>query len=156
MQVEPAGARPAYTGRELPAKNAAMPPAAGKQLVIVRVAKPADEADFFARLFGSAAMVAGETARMVDTGRFVLRIEHAPTPAEQTRNLNIDVSVDNVNKFAEDVWNRGIKYASRPQNHTDGFRRVGFVSPGDIRVFGVGPQKMDSTGALPSWRDRPQ
>jgi len=126
----------------------------GKQYLVVRVAKPADEADFFSRVFDAPALVAGERAHMVDTGRFVLRIEPAGTQAEQTRNVHIDVSVDNVNRFAEEVWNRGVKYASRPQNHSDGFRRVGFVSPGDIRVFGVGPQKMDSTGALPSYRDR--
>lgn len=124
-----------------------------KQFVVVRVAKPVEEADFFSRLFAAPAMVAGGTSRMVDTGRIIVRIEAAATTAEQTRGVYFEVNVDNVNRFAEEVWNRGIKYASRPQNHEDGFRRVGFVSPGDIRVFGVGPQKLDSTGALPSFRD---
>lgn len=132
-------------------------PGPSRQFVVIRVAKPAEEADFFSRLFHAPALVAGETSRMIDTGRFTVRIELAATPAEATRGVSFEISVDSVNKFAEDIWNRGIKYASRPQNHADGFRRVGFVSPGDIRIYGVGPQKLDSTGALPSIRDlRPQ
>lgn len=124
-----------------------------KQFIVIRCAKPVEEADFFARLFDAPAMVVNERTRQVDTGRFVLRIEHAQDARETTRGVHFEVSVPNVNRFAEDVWNRGIKYASRPQNFQDGFRRVGFVSPGDIRVFGVGPLKMDSTGAFPSFRE---
>lgn len=126
---------------------------AAKQFVVIRVSKPAEEADFFSRVFDAPAMVAGDTTRLIDTGRFVVRIEAAATPADATRGMHIEVSVDNVNRFAEEVWNRGIKYASRPQNDRDGLRRVGFVSPGDIRVIGVGPLKLDSTGAFPAFRE---
>ncbi|MBX3475536.1 MAG: hypothetical protein KF754_14250 [Planctomycetes bacterium] len=124
-----------------------------RQYVVIRVGKPAEEADFFSRVFNAPAMVAGETTRQVDTGKFVLRIEAAASPAEATRGMHFEISVDNVNRFAEEVWNRGVKYASRPQNHSDGMRRVGFVSPGDIRIAGVGPLKLDSTGAFPTFRD---
>ncbi|MBE7492520.1 MAG: hypothetical protein HS108_12265 [Planctomycetes bacterium] len=124
-----------------------------KHFVVIRVARPADEADFFSRVFNAPAMVAGETTRLVDTGRFVVRIELAATPAEATRGMHFEISVDNVNRFAEEVWNRGVKYASRPLNDRDGMRRVGFVSPGDIRIVGVGPLKLDSTGAFPAFKD---
>jgi hypothetical protein len=70
--------------------------------------------------------------------------------------MHIEVAVDNVNRFTEEVWNRGVKYAARPQNSEDGFRRVAFVSPGDIRLEGVGPLKLDSTGAFPAFKDRPK
>lgn len=124
-----------------------------KHYVVIKVMRPADEADFFSRIFDTPALVSGESARLVDTGKFVLRIEPAAGAAEVTRGMHLEVSIDNVNRFAEDVWNRGIKYASRPQNHADGLRRVGFVSPADIRIIGVGPLKLDSTGAFPSFRE---
>jgi len=128
----------------------------GKQYVVIRVPKPVEEADFFARIYDAAAMVVDETTRQLDTGKFVLRITRAEGEKERTRGMHLEVSVDNVNKFTEEVWNRGVKYASRPQNGSDGFRRVGFVSPGDIRVDGVGPLKLDSTGAFPAFRDKNQ
>ncbi len=123
-----------------------------KQYVVVRVAKPADEADFFSRIYDSPAKVVDDNIRQVDTGAFVLRILREEDENRRTRGVHIEVSVDNVNGFAEEVWNRGIKYASRPQNFDDGFRRVGFVSPGEIRLVGIGPLKLDSTGAFPSFR----
>ena len=126
----------------------------GKQYVVVRVPAPVDDADFFSRIFDAAAMVVDDKTRQLDTGAFVLRITKAEGEKDRTRGMHLEVSVDNVNKFTEEVWNRGVKYASRPQNHQDGFRRVGFVSPGDIRVDGVGPLKLDSTGAFPAFRDK--
>lgn len=123
-----------------------------KQFVVIRVEKIAEEADFFSRIYHAAAIVVSDKVRMVDTGRFVLRIEKAETPAEATRGVSFEIHANNVNRFTEEVWNRGIKYASRPQNSNDGLRRVGFVSPGDIRITGVGPLKLDSTGAFPAFR----
>lgn len=129
----------------------------GKQFVIIRVPNVAEEADFFSRLYNAAAMVVSDTIRQVDTGKFVVRIEKAPGDRERTRGVSFEISVANVNRFAEEVWNRGIKYASRPQNNEDGMRRVGFVSPSEIRVNGVGPLKLDSTGAFPAFgRDKPK
>ncbi|MBX3461480.1 MAG: hypothetical protein KF696_16155 [Planctomycetes bacterium] len=129
----------------------------GKQFVIIRVPNVAEEADFFSRLYNAAAMVVSDTIRQVDTGKFVVRIEKAPGDRERTRGVSFEISVANVNRFAEEVWNRGIKYASRPQNNEDGMRRVGFVSPNEIRVNGVGPLKLDSTGAFPAFgRDKPK
>lgn len=125
-----------------------------KQYVVIRVANPVDEADFFARIFDSAPLVVNETTRQLDTGAFVLRITAAEDESERTTGMHFEVNVPNVNKFAEDVWNRGIKYASRPQNFEDGFRRVGFVSPGNVRLDGIGPLKMDSTGAFPAFRPK--
>jgi hypothetical protein len=126
----------------------------GKQYVVIRVPKPLDDADFFSRIYDAAAMVVDEKTRQIDTGKFVLRIGHAEGEKDRTRGMHLEISVDNVNKFTEQVWNRGVKYASRPQNGPDGFRRVGFVSPGEIRVDGVGPLKMDSTGAFPAFREK--
>jgi hypothetical protein len=123
-----------------------------KQFVVIHVEKVAEEADFISRIFNAAAIVVSDKVRMVDTGRFTLRIEKANSPAEVTRNVQLEVHANNVNRFAEEVWNRGVKYASRPQNHADGLRRVAFVSPGDIRITGVGPLKLDSTGAFPAFR----
>jgi hypothetical protein len=124
----------------------------GKQFVVVNVLKPADDADFFSRIYDAAAMVVNDKVRQVDTGQFVVRLVHAETERDVSANVHFEVSVDNVNQFAEDVWNRGVKYASRPQNYPDGLRRVSFVSPGNITVTGVGPLKLDSTGAFPSFR----
>jgi hypothetical protein len=125
-----------------------------KQYVVIRVANPVDEADFFARIFDSAPLVVNDYTRQLDTGAFVLRITKAESEEDLTANMHFEVSVPNVNKFAEDVWNRGIKYASRPQNFEDGFRKVGFVSPGNVRLDGIGPLKMDSTGAFPAFRPK--
>jgi hypothetical protein len=119
----------------------------GQQFVIIRVPNVVDEADFFGRVFNAGATTAGE-ARHVNTGSFIMRIERCESDKDRSRNIGFEISVDNVNKFAEEVWNRGVKYASRPQNHADGLRRVAFVSPGDIKVSGVGPLKLDSTGAF--------
>jgi hypothetical protein len=124
----------------------------GQQYVIIRVPNVADEADFFSRVYDAAASTVSDDVRQVNTGTFVLRIEKAENDRDCTRPIAFEISVNNVNKFAEEVWNRGIKYASRPQNHPDGFRRVAFVSPGEIKVSGVGPLKMDSTGAFPPYR----
>lgn len=129
-----------------------MPDDPSNHYVVVRVANPADEADFFSRIFDKPAKDVDDRTRQVDTGAFVLRIMREDDPAVRTRGVHFEVSVDNVNRFAEDVWNRGIKYASRPQNYEDGLRRVGFVSPADIRLDGIGPLKLDSTGAFPSFR----
>jgi len=129
-----------------------MPGLQGKQFVVVRVLKLADDADFFARIYDSTAMVINDKVRQVETGRFVLRLELAETERDVSTGINFEVSVDNVNRFAEEAWNRGVKYSSRPQNYPDGLRRVGFVSPGNITVTGVGPLKLDSTGAFPSFR----
>ncbi len=123
-----------------------------KQFVVIHVEKVAEEADFISRIFNAAAIVVNDKVRMVDTGRFTFRIEKANSPAEVTRGVQIEVHANNVNRFAEEVWHRGVKYASRPQNHADGLRRVAFVSPGDIRITGVGPLKLDSTGAFPAFR----
>lgn len=125
----------------------------GKQYVVIHVPNPVEDADFFARIYDSAAMVVDETTRQIDTGKFVLRIYACEGEKDRTRNMHLEISVDNVNKFTEQVWNRGVKYASRPQNGADGLRRVGFVSPGDVRVDGVGPLKLDSTGSFPSFRE---
>ena len=124
----------------------------GKQFVVVQSQSPHDEADFFGRVFDAPAIVIDDGGRQVDTGAYVIRIMPAMSEKEITRGLRLDVNVDSVNQFAEDVWNRGIKYSSRPQNNADGLRRVGFVSPGEIRVIGVGPPKIDSTGAFPAFR----
>jgi hypothetical protein len=126
----------------------------GKQYVVIRVPGPVDEADFFARIYDAAAMVVNDTTRQIDTGSFVLRITLCEGEKDRTRNMHFEINVNNVNKFTEQVWNRGVKYASRPQNGDDGFRRVGFVSPADIRVDGVGPMKLDSTGAFPAFREK--
>ena len=126
----------------------------GKQYIVVRVPNPIEDADFFGRIFDAAAMVVDETTRQIDTGKFVLRLAKASSDKDRTRGMHIEVGVDNVNIFTEQVWNRGVKYASRPQNGADGMRRVGFVSPGDIRLDGVGPLKLDSTGAFPAFRDK--
>jgi hypothetical protein len=123
-----------------------------KQFVLIQVTQPAAEAEFFARVYNSVAARAGQTEHQVDTGRFMLRFRHADSEAELSRNLEFEVSVDNVNQFAEQVWNRGVKYASRPQNYPDGLRRVRFVSPAEFTITGIGPLKMDSTGAFPSMR----
>ena len=126
----------------------------GKQYVVIRVPNPVEDADFFSRIYDAATMVVDDQTRQIDTGKFVLRIGHAEGEKDRTRGMHLEISVDNVNRFTEEVWNRGVKYASRPQNGQDGMRRVGFVSPGDIRVDGVGPLKMDSTGAFPAFRDK--
>ena len=126
----------------------------GKQYVVIRVPNPVEDADFFARIYDAAAMVVNDTTRQLDTGKFVLRITLCDGEADRTNGMHFEINVDNVNKFTEEVWNRGLKYASRPQNGEDGFRRVGFVSPGNIRVDGVGPMKLDSTGAFPAFRDK--
>jgi hypothetical protein len=126
----------------------------GKQYIVIRVPKPVDEADFFARVFDAAAMVVDEETRQLDTGKFVLRICKSKSEKDRTRNVHIEVAVDNVNRFTEEVWNRGIKYAARPQNAADGFRRVAFVSPADIKLEGIGPLKLDSTGAFPAFKDK--
>ena len=128
----------------------------GKQYIVIRVPKPVDEADFFARVFDAAAMVVDDETRQLDTGKFVLRICKSNSEKDRTRNVHLEVAVDNVNRFTEDVWNRGIKYAARPQNGDDGFRRVAFVSPADIKLEGIGPLKLDSTGAFPAFKDRPK
>ncbi|MBK8207084.1 MAG: hypothetical protein IPK87_09880 [Planctomycetes bacterium] len=124
----------------------------GKQFVVIRVPNVVEEADFFSRIYNAAALVVNESIRQVDTGKFVVRIEKAEGEKDRSRHVSFEVSVSNVNRFAEEVWNRGIKYASRPQNSADGLRRVGFVSPNEIRISGVGPLKMDSTGAFPAFR----
>jgi len=126
----------------------------GKQYVVIRVPKPVEEADFFARIFDAAAMVVDEQTRQLDTGKLVLRITKCKSEKDRTHNMHFEVAVDNVNRFTEEVWNRGVKYAARPQNGQDGFRRVAFVSPADIRLEGVGPLKLDSTGAFPAFKDR--
>ena len=126
----------------------------GKQYIVIRVGNVVDEADFFSRVFDGPAMVTSDTIRQVDTGAFVLRIEYEEDEAKRSHGVHFEITVDNVNKFTEEVWNRGLKYASRPQNYDDGLRRVGFVSPGNVRVFGAGPLKMDSTGVLPVFRPR--
>lgn len=123
----------------------------GRQFVVIRVPNVVDEADFFARVYNTAPKEINERVRQVNTGSFIVRIEQADNK-DLTRGLALELIVDNVNRFTEEVWNRGIKYAKRPQNHKDGFRRVTFVSPGDVRVNGVGPLKMDSTGAFKSFR----
>jgi hypothetical protein len=124
----------------------------GKQFVVIHVRSPHDEADFFGRLFDAPGIVIDDGGRQVDTGSYVIRIMPAMNEKEITEGLRLEVNVNSVNQFAEDVWNRGIKYSSRPQNNSDGLRRVGFVSPGEIRVIGVGPPKIDSTGAFPVFR----
>jgi hypothetical protein len=129
-----------------------MPGIDAKQFVLIRVTQPAAEAEFFARVYNSVATASGEAEHRVDTGRFMLRFRHADSKAELSCNLEFEVSVDNVNQFAEQVWNRGVKYASRPQNYPDGLRRVRFVSPAELTITGVGPLKLDSTGAFPSLR----
>ncbi len=139
----------------LPASIAKKRPMAGldgQQYVIIRVPNVADEAEFFSRIYDATATRVSDRVQHINTGRFVMRIEKAESDRDCTRPIAFEITVNNVNKFAEEVWNRGIKYASRPQNHPDGFRRVAFVSPGDIKVSGVGPLKMDSTGALPPYR----
>ena len=88
----------------------------GKQYVVIRVPKPAEDADFFARIYDAAAMVVDDRTRQIDTGKFVLRITAAEGDKDRTHGMHLEISVDNVNKFTEEVWNRGIKYASRPQN----------------------------------------
>lgn len=124
----------------------------GKQFVVIRVPNVVDEADFFARVYNSAASEGSDNARQINAGPFVVRIEQADGN-ERTRGLALEITVNNVNRFTEEVWNRGVKYAKRPQNYRDGFRRVTFVSPGDIRVNGVGPLKTDSTGSFRVYRD---
>ncbi len=123
----------------------------GGHFVVIRVQNPIAEADFFSRIFDAAAVTVDPNTRQVNTGRFLLRILPATGDDAPTRGLHFEINVDNVNQFAEDVWNRGVKYASRPQNSPDGLRRVAFVSPGDIKVIGVGPPKLDSTGAFPAF-----
>jgi hypothetical protein len=120
----------------------------GRQFVILRVPNVVDEADFFARIYNSVATEVNDSVRQVDTGAFIMRIEKAENPADHSTGVIFEITVNNVNRFTEEVWNRGVKYVSRPQNHRDGFRRVGFMSPADIRVNGVGPLKSDSTGAF--------
>jgi hypothetical protein len=129
-----------------------MTQAPGRQYVVLRVGNPSDEADFFGRVYGSRPQALSDGAQLVDTGRFLLRIERETAPEARTRGLRLEINVKDVNGFAEQVWNRGVKYARRPQNHGDGFRRVSFVSPGNVEVRGVGPMKADSTGAFPSLR----
>lgn len=124
----------------------------GKQSILIHCKNVVDEADFFTRVFDATAHVASETTRLVDAGAMTLRLIQAEDDLNITNNMQIEVSVNSVNLFAEQVWNRGIKYSSRPQNHKDGVRRVGFVSPSNIRVYGAGPLKMDSTGAFRAFR----
>ncbi|MEE9311762.1 MAG: hypothetical protein V3V10_05045 [Planctomycetota bacterium] len=124
----------------------------GKQSILIHCKNVVDEADFFTRVFDASTHVASETTRLVDTGAFLLRLIQADDDRNITRNVQIELTVNSVNTFAEQVWNRGIKYSSRPQNHKDGVRRVGFVSPSEVRVYGAGPMKMDSTGALPVFK----
>lgn len=123
----------------------------GNQFVVVYVENPVTEADFFSRLFDAPAIVIDENSRQVNTGKFMLRINKVGPEHARSQGLHFEINVANVNRFAEEVWNRGVKYASRPQNVGDGTRRVGFVSPHDIKVFGVGPPKLDSTGAFPAF-----
>ncbi|MCC6575039.1 MAG: hypothetical protein IT462_14780 [Planctomycetes bacterium] len=123
----------------------------GGHFVVIRVPNPIADADFFSRIFDTAAVSIDSTTRQINTGRFLLRILAATAGDPATRGLHFEINVDNVNQFAEDVWNRGVKYASRPQNSPDGLRRVAFVSPSDIKVIGVGPPKLDSTGAFPAF-----
>lgn len=124
---------------------------AGNQFVVVYVENPVTEADFFARLFDAPAIVIDDNSRQVNTGKFLLRMNRANAEHPRSTGVHLEINVANVNSFAEEVWNRGVKYASRPQNVGDGTRRVGFVSPHDIKVFGVGPPKLDSTGAFPAF-----
>ncbi|MDC1141903.1 hypothetical protein OAU50_02325 [Planctomycetota bacterium] len=124
----------------------------GKQYILIHCQNVVDEADFFTRIFNASPHVVDETTRLIDTGAFTLRLMQADDDRKITRNVQIEITVNSVNLFAEEVWNRGVKYASRPQNHKDGVRRVGFVSPSDVRVYGAGPLKMDSTGAFPVFR----
>lgn len=123
-----------------------------KQFVRISVLKPADEADFFSRVFDAPARRVADNVMQIETGRVTVRIEGVENEIDTTRNLIFEIDVRDVNRFAEDVWNRGIKYASRPKNTADGLRRVGFVTPGNIRIHGVGPAKLDSTGAFPTFR----
>ncbi len=123
----------------------------GNQFVVVYVENPVTEADFFSRLFDAPAIVIDESSRQVNTGKFLLRINKASHENARSAGVHLEINVASVNRFAEEVWNRGVKYASRPQNVGDGTRRVGFVSPHDIKVFGVGPPKLDSTGAFPAF-----
>ena len=123
----------------------------GNQFVVVYVENPVTEADFFSRLFDAPAIVIDENSRQVNTGKFLLRINKVGSEHARSQGVHLEINVASVNRFAEEVWNRGVKYASRPQNVGDGTRRVGFVSPHDIKVFGVGPPKLDSTGAFPAF-----
>ena len=123
----------------------------GNQFVVVYVENPVTEADFFSRLFDAPAIVIDESSRQVNTGKFLLRINKACHENARSAGVHLEINVASVNRFAEEVWNRGVKYASRPQNVGDGTRRVGVVSPHDIKVFGVGPPKLDSTGAFPAF-----
>ena len=126
----------------------------GNQFVVVYVENPVTEADFFSRLFDAPAIVIDENSRQVNTGKFLLRINRVGSEHARSQGVHLEINVASVNRFAEEVWNRGVKYASRPQNVGDGTRRVGFVSPHDIKIFGVGPPKMDSTGAFPSFPNK--
>jgi len=126
----------------------------GNQFVVVFVENPVTEADFFGRMFDAPPIVIDDDSRQVNTGRFFLRMIKASTDHPRTIGMHIELNVANVNRFAEEVWNRGLKYSMRPQNIGDGTRRVGFVSPHDIKIFGVGPPKMDSTGAFPSFPNK--
>ena len=123
----------------------------GNQFVVVYVENPVTEADFFSRLFDAPAIVIDESSRQVNTGKFLLRINKASHENARSAGVHLEINVASVNRFAEEVWNRGVKYASRPQNVGDGTRRVCFVSPHDSKVFGVGPPKLDSTGAFPAF-----
>ncbi|KAA0213436.1 hypothetical protein EDM80_08135 [bacterium] len=124
---------------------------AGNQFVVIFVENPVTEAEFFGRVFDTAPVEIDENSRQVNTGRFLLRMIKATTEHPRSLGVHLEINVVNVNRFAEEVWNRGLKYSMRPQNMGDGTRRVGFVSPHDIKVFGVGPPKLDSTGAFPSF-----
>jgi len=124
---------------------------AGNQFVVIFVENPVTEAEFFGRVFDTAPIVIDENSRQVNTARFLLRMIKATAEHPRSVGVHLEINVVNVNRFAEEVWNRGLKYSMRPQNMGDGTRRVGFVSPHDIKVFGVGPPKLDSTGAFPSF-----
>ena len=126
-----------------------MPENGGGQIVCLKVANPAAEAEFFGKVYGSEPFELSASTLQVDTGSFLLRFERGG-PGQDGEHVRFEINVDNVNKFTEEVWNRGVKYAARPRNHEDGLRRVGFASPSGIFIIGVGPPKMDSAGALPT------
>src|SRR5262245_31388765 len=82
---------------------------AGNQFVVVYVENPVTEADFFSRMFDAPAIVIDENTRQVNTGKFQLRIIKTGPVNERSKGMHVEINVANVNRFAEEVWNRGVK-----------------------------------------------